>query len=89
MTEEQALEIFRELDPLDAELRRAHFLGASDPHEFDVIIEANPLTGDQIIDIIRKSSGKGMEVTVDSFGDRAVLVVDVSEPPPIPAVRPK
>lgn len=88
MTEEQALEIFREIDPLDGALRRAHFPGANDPFDFDVVLDANPLSAAQVIEVIRAATAKGMEVTVDSECDRAILVIDTPEPPVTPAVVP-
>lgn len=89
MTEEQALAIFRELDPLDGALRRSHFLGANDPYEFDVAIDAQPLEAPQVIDVIRKATASGLEVTVETECDRPILVIDVPEPKPTHPSAPK
>jgi hypothetical protein len=80
MTEEQALAIFKELDPLDGALRRSHMLGAEDPYEFDVALEGNPLKAIQIIEVIRKANAVGLEVTLEAEGERALLIVDSPMP---------
>lgn len=89
MTEEQALSIFRALDPLDGELRRFHFLGANDPYQFDVTLDASPLRAEQIIDVIRQANGQGMKVTVEAEGERPILVIDIPEPDPVHPAAPK
>lgn len=89
MTEEQALAIFRRLDPCDAALRRNHLLGANDPYDYDVIVDARPLSAEDIITLIRAASTEGLEVIVDTEGGDPVFVIDEPEPAVIPAVVPK
>lgn len=89
MTEEKAIEFFRAIDPLDGSLRRSHPLGAHDPYDYDVVVDARPLSAPQIIDVIRTASAQGLEATVDTERGVPIFVIDSPEPSPIPAVAPK
>lgn len=86
MTEEQALAIFRRLDPFDGALRRSHLLGANDPYDYDVVVDARPLSAEDIITLIRAASADGLEAIVDTEGGDPIFVIDAPEPQVIPAV---
>jgi hypothetical protein len=89
MTEERALAIFRKLDPFDGSLRRTHLLGANDPYDYDVVVDARPLSAEDIITLIRAANADGLEVIVDAERGDPIFVVDEPEPPVTPAVVPK
>jgi hypothetical protein len=89
MTEEQALAVFRKLDPLDAALRRQHLLGANDPYDYVVVVDAAPLSAEDIIGLIRAANAGGLEAVVDSERGDPIFVIDTPEPPVVPAVVPK
>lgn len=89
MTEEKAIAFFRGIDPFDASLRRTHLLGAHDPYDYDVVVDARPLAAPQIIELIRTASSQGLEAIVDTERGEPIFVIDAPEPAPVPAVVPK
>jgi O-succinylbenzoate synthase len=89
MSEEQAIEFFRAIDPVDADLQRLHTLGVKDPYDYKVIVPALMLSAAQVIELIRKASAHNLEAIVSSQRGEPVFVVDKPERPVVPAVVPK
>lgn len=73
MTEEQAIEVWRELAPLDAMVRRIHCVGANDPAAYDVALWARRLSGKQLVEVIRTADAHGLEVQITVEGAYPLL----------------
>lgn len=83
MTEEQAIEVWRELAPLDASVRRDHDGGANDPVTYDVALWARRLSGKQLVEVIRTADAHGLEVAIEVESGDPVLTLYTADPVPV------
>lgn len=75
MNEYEAVEVWRELAPLDASLRRHRPMGARDRPFFDVVVPAFALSGKDIETILKTASARSLESGVQIENGQAVMVI--------------
>lgn len=65
MTEEQALEFWRKLDPIDAVVARCHDLGPNDPLTYEVRCDPRELRDEKFAQVIKLAEAHGLGVSLE------------------------
>lgn len=89
MTEETAIEVWRELAPLEASVVRETRQGANDPVFYCVQLPAMRLSGKQLSGVMQIVSERGLDLSIDIYGGHPIIELKALEALPLHPASPK